>query len=148
MSHCITVVTDYCLRFCPPRKLKPDLANKALGGQNLGQRFLSKHLHVTQITQYIMLLLTLLSNINTSMSVDIDEHISTRYQICRRIGKGVRLSLYKDAPIGVILVPQAYGIVWKSVDRRTGEIVALKKIFDAFSNQTDAQVRACFLLSD
>lgn len=55
------------------------------------------------------------------MSVDIDEHISTRYQICRRIGKG------------------AYGIVWKSVDRRTGEIVALKKIFDAFSNQTDAQ---------
>ena len=35
--------------------------------------------------------------------------------------------------------PQAYGIVWKSVDRRTGEIVALKKIFDAFTNPTDAQ---------
>lgn len=34
---------------------------------------------------------------------------------------------------------QAYGIVWKSVDRRTGEIVALKKIFDAFTNPTDAQ---------
>ena len=34
---------------------------------------------------------------------------------------------------------QAYGIVWKSVDRRTGEIVALKKIFDAFTNATDAQ---------
>lgn len=31
---------------------------------------------------------------------------------------------------------QAYGIVWKAVDRRTGEVVALKKIFDAF------QVRA------
>lgn len=29
--------------------------------------------------------------------------------------------------------------MWKSVDRRTGEIVALKKIFDAFSNPTDAQ---------
>ena len=29
--------------------------------------------------------------------------------------------------------------MWKSVDRRTGEIVALKKIFDAFTNPTDAQ---------
>ena len=35
---------------------------------------------------------------------------------------------------------QAYGIVWKAIDRRTGEVVALKKIFDAFRNQTDAQV--------
>ena len=34
---------------------------------------------------------------------------------------------------------QAYGIVWKSIDRTTGEIVALKKIFDAFTNATDAQ---------
>ena len=38
--------------------------------------------------------------------------------------------------------PQAYGIVWKAVDRRTGETVALKKIFDAFQNATDAQVRS------
>jgi mitogen-activated protein kinase 15 len=37
--------------------------------------------------------------------------------------------------------PQAYGIVWKAVDRRTGEVVALKKIFDAFQNATDAQAR-------
>ena len=37
------------------------------------------------------------------------------------------------------ITSQAYGIVWKSVDRRTGEIVALKKIFDAFTNVTDAQ---------
>ncbi|NXP06596.1 MK15 kinase, partial [Thinocorus orbignyianus] len=35
----------------------------------------------------------------------------------------------------------AYGIVWKAVNRRTGEIVAVKKIFDAFRNRTDAQVR-------
>uniref|UniRef100_A0A8B9G8Q4 Mitogen-activated protein kinase 15 n=1 Tax=Amazona collaria TaxID=241587 RepID=A0A8B9G8Q4_9PSIT len=33
----------------------------------------------------------------------------------------------------------AYGIVWKAIDRRTGEIVAVKKIFDAFRNKTDAQ---------
>jgi hypothetical protein len=39
---------------------------------------------------------------------------------------------------------QAYGIVWKAVDRRTGETVALKKIFDAFQNATDAQVRRHF----
>ncbi|NXD45913.1 MK15 kinase, partial [Copsychus sechellarum] len=35
----------------------------------------------------------------------------------------------------------AYGIVWKAIDRRTGETVAVKKIFDAFRNRTDAQVR-------
>ncbi|XP_019640533.1 PREDICTED: putative serine/threonine-protein kinase C05D10.2 [Branchiostoma belcheri] len=34
---------------------------------------------------------------------------------------------------------QAYGIVWKAIDRKTGEVVALKKIFDAFRNRTDAQ---------
>eukprot|EP01022_Parablepharisma_sp_SALTPOND_P031620 TRINITY_DN809_c1_g1_i1.p1 TRINITY_DN809_c1_g1~~TRINITY_DN809_c1_g1_i1.p1 ORF type:complete len:351 (+),score=27.54 TRINITY_DN809_c1_g1_i1:2751-3803(+) len=33
----------------------------------------------------------------------------------------------------------AYGIVWKSIDRKTREIVALKKIFDAFQNATDSQ---------
>uniref|UniRef100_A0A8D0H7X0 mitogen-activated protein kinase n=1 Tax=Sphenodon punctatus TaxID=8508 RepID=A0A8D0H7X0_SPHPU len=40
------------------------------------------------------------------------------------------------------VIPQtylAYGIVWKAIDRRTGEIVAVKKIFDAFRNRTDAQ---------
>ncbi|NWI17183.1 MK15 kinase, partial [Crypturellus soui] len=40
----------------------------------------------------------------------------------------------------------AYGIVWKAVDRRTGETVAVKKIFDAFRNRTDAQVRIHFCL--
>lgn len=39
-----------------------------------------------------------------------------------------------------LLSLKAYGIVWKAVDRRTGEVVAVKKIFDAFRNQTDAQV--------
>jgi len=38
-----------------------------------------------------------------------------------------------------VLYFQAYGIVWKAIDRRTGEVVAVKKIFDAFRNQTDAQ---------
>ena len=33
----------------------------------------------------------------------------------------------------------AYGIVWRAMDKRTREVVALKKIFDAFQNATDAQ---------
>ena len=41
---------------------------------------------------------------------------------------------------------QAYGIVWKALDKRTGEVVAVKKIFDAFRNQTDAQVSYFLLL--
>jgi mitogen-activated protein kinase 15 len=36
--------------------------------------------------------------------------------------------------------PQAYGIVWRAVDKKTKATVALKKIFDAFQNATDAQV--------
>ncbi|KAK8396499.1 hypothetical protein O3P69_005503 [Scylla paramamosain] len=52
---------------------------------------------------------------------EIDSHISRKYEIRRRIGKG------------------AYGIVWKAIDRRTGDVVAVKKIFDAFRNETDAQ---------
>ncbi|XP_069478073.1 mitogen-activated protein kinase 15 isoform X2 [Ambystoma mexicanum] len=56
------------------------------------------------------------------MSVpEVEEHISQKYEIKKRLGKG------------------AYGIVWKGIDRRTGEIVAVKKIFDAFRNRTDAQ---------
>lgn len=35
---------------------------------------------------------------------------------------------------------QAYGVVWKAVDKKTQDVIALKKIFDAFQNATDAQV--------
>ncbi|KAF6737838.1 Mitogen-activated protein kinase 15 [Oryzias melastigma] len=52
---------------------------------------------------------------------EVEEHIFLRYEIKKRLGKG------------------AYGIVWKGVDRKTGETVAVKKIFDAFRNSTDAQ---------
>ncbi|XP_056154669.1 mitogen-activated protein kinase 15 [Lampris incognitus] len=51
----------------------------------------------------------------------MEEHITLKYEIKKRIGKG------------------AYGIVWKAVDRESGEVVAVKKIFDAFRNRTDAQ---------
>lgn len=36
----------------------------------------------------------------------------------------------------------AYGIVWKAVEKRSHNVVALKKCFDAFRNSTDAQ-RTC-----
>uniref|UniRef100_A0A8C9SSX2 Mitogen-activated protein kinase 15 n=1 Tax=Scleropages formosus TaxID=113540 RepID=A0A8C9SSX2_SCLFO len=52
---------------------------------------------------------------------EVEEHISQKYEIKRRLGKG------------------AYGIVWKAIDRTTGDVVAVKKIFDAFRNRTDAQ---------
>ncbi|NXI38966.1 MK15 kinase, partial [Galbula dea] len=52
---------------------------------------------------------------------EVEPVVSQKYDIKRRLGKG------------------AYGIVWKAIDRRTGEIVAVKKIFDAFRNRTDAQ---------
>ena len=33
----------------------------------------------------------------------------------------------------------AYGVVWKAIDKHTKNIVAVKKVFDAFQNATDAQ---------
>lgn len=46
-----------------------------------------------------------------------------------------------DGLLALALLNQAYGIVWKALDRRSGHTVALKKCFDAFRNATDAQVR-------
>ena len=48
------------------------------------------------------------------MSEVIEPHISRKYEIVSKLGKG------------------AYGIVWKAIDKRSKEIVALKKNFDAF----------------
>nr|KAF7429193.1 hypothetical protein H0235_005591 [Vespula pensylvanica] len=58
---------------------------------------------------------------NTTKVSEIDAHVSNQYDIIRRLGKG------------------AYGIVWKAIEKKTKETVAVKKIFDAFRNQTDAQ---------
>ncbi len=44
-----------------------------------------------------------------------------KFEIIQKLGKG------------------AYGIVWKAIDRKTKQTVALKKVFDAFHNATDAQ---------
>eukprot|EP00760_Papus_ankaliazontas_P035062 PhM_4_TR7601/c0_g1_i2/m.59891/K19603/MAPK15; mitogen-activated protein kinase 15 len=55
------------------------------------------------------------------MSSEVEAHITRRYELLQQLGKG------------------AYGIVWKAIDRRTRSFVAVKKIFDAFQNSTDAQ---------
>ena len=55
------------------------------------------------------------------MSEEIDKHVLKKYEIQQKLGKG------------------AYGIVWKAFDKKSRETVALKKIFDAFQNATDAQ---------
>jgi mitogen-activated protein kinase 15 len=55
------------------------------------------------------------------MSDDIDKHVSRRFEVQQKLGKG------------------AYGIVWKALEKKTKEQVALKKVFDAFQNSTDAQ---------
>jgi mitogen-activated protein kinase 15 len=56
-----------------------------------------------------------------SASDEIDRHVTRRYDIVQKLGKG------------------AYGIVWRAHDKKTKDVVALKKIFDAFQNSTDAQ---------
>ncbi|XP_053980414.1 mitogen-activated protein kinase 15-like isoform X2 [Hylaeus volcanicus] len=63
-----------------------------------------------------------MSGKNTNEKVlELDTHVTRNYDIVRRLGKG------------------AYGIVWKAIDKKNRETVAVKKIFDAFRNQTDAQ---------
>lgn len=52
---------------------------------------------------------------------NLDKQILRRYDIIRKIGKG------------------AYGIVFQARDKQTDQVVALKKVFGAFQNVTDAQ---------
>lgn len=65
-------------------------------------------------------------------SFALDGAVEQRYKILRHIGNG------------------AYGVVWCALDRVTGKQVALKKVFDAFGNQQDAQrtYREVMLLSN
>lgn len=55
------------------------------------------------------------------MTEQVEPRILRKFEIVQRLGKG------------------AYGVVWKAIHRRTGQVVALKKVFDAFQNVTDAQ---------
>ncbi|CAN0093966.1 unnamed protein product, partial [Heterosigma akashiwo] len=56
-----------------------------------------------------------------TMGEEIERHVLRRFEIAQKLGKG------------------AYGIVWKAIEKRSRQVVALKKCFDAFRNATDAQ---------
>lgn len=51
----------------------------------------------------------------------MEPHILKKFDIVQKLGKG------------------AYGVVWKAIDKKTKNTVAVKKVFDAFQNATDAQ---------
>lgn len=55
------------------------------------------------------------------MTEIVEVAVLRKYEILQMLGKG------------------AYGVVWKALDKRTRNPVALKKCFDAFRNSTDAQ---------
>jgi len=55
------------------------------------------------------------------MSEEVESHVLKRYELVQKLGKG------------------AYGIVWKCIDKKSKQVLALKKIFDAFQNPADAQ---------
>ena len=55
------------------------------------------------------------------MAEELEPHILERFNIIQRLGKG------------------AYGVVWKAIDKKSKKVCALKKVFDAFHNSTDAQ---------
>lgn len=55
------------------------------------------------------------------MANDIDPKVFNRFEIDRKLGRG------------------AYGIVWKIIERKSRKSFALKKCFDSFRNEVDAQ---------
>lgn len=81
------------------------------------------------------------------MTEELERHLLRKFDICQRLGKGVRGPQKRvNVLLGVVAeglclfsFVQAYGIVWKVVDKKTRQVVALKKCFDAFRNATDAQ---------
>ena len=52
---------------------------------------------------------------------EVDKHVLRKYEVQQKLGKG------------------AYAVVYKVADKKTKNVMALKKIFDAFQNATDAQ---------
>ena len=91
------------------------------------------------------------------MSDEVDRHVLRKYEVVQKLGAPPPLN-YKFAsprcpifffsrrsrPLSQISRVHttgkgAYGIVWRALDKKTKEVVALKKIFDAFQNATDAQ---------
>ena len=52
--------------------------------------------------------------------MNMDDDIILKYEPISKVGKG------------------AYGIVWKAIEKSSKKMVAIKKIYDAYENDTDA----------
>jgi len=61
------------------------------------------------------------TNQTMASDAEVDQSVLRRYVLEKEIGKG------------------SYGVVYKAKHRATGEVIALKKHFDAFRNTTDAK---------
>ena len=59
---------------------------------------------------------------NQEEKVDkVEDHIKKRFTLQKKVGQG------------------AYGVVFKAIDKKTKEQVALKKLFGAFQDDVDSQ---------
>ena len=58
------------------------------------------------------------------MSEEVDKHVLRKYEIVQKLGKGVSVLIF----FCHFLIFKAYGIVWKAVDKKTRDVVALKKV--------------------
>ena len=51
----------------------------------------------------------------------IEPRMIAKYELICQVGKG------------------SYGVVWRGIEKKNREVVAIKKIYDAFSNEIDAK---------
>jgi hypothetical protein len=102
-----------------------------------------RHLQHTSSTHLAPNLLRATVSCDVMSEENIDKHVLEKYEIQQKLGKGVchvcGCHVWAEHDRSCMRV-QAYGVVWRAVDKKTKETVALKKIFDAFQNATDAQV--------
>lgn len=59
------------------------------------------------------------------MTEEIEAHVLKKYEILQKLGNHFTIN-------ALFVGKGAYGIVWKAIDKKTKDIVALKKNFDAF----------------
>ena len=60
-------------------------------------------------------------NDNQKQVDQVEDHILKRFILQKKVGQG------------------AYGVVFKAIDKKTNQLVALKKLFGAFQDDTDSQ---------
>ena len=97
------------------------------------------------------------------MCEEVEKHVLRKYELLQKVGKGVRILVRcmtlipcypRSMPLSIAtihiatniinanvfyIIGQAYGLVWKCIDKSNKHTVALKKCFSAFRNNTDAQ---------